>query len=162
MKNVKVLAQHLMDFHGYQSNQLISMTNVVIGEKIDGPVVTNSVATFGSDGKIWVRDYTSEQVTKRSVLTHEAFDPSEPREVKPLERPAKREIEDIFGDDWGTVADCLGKTRAELKESFKDNYDDINKQVVEVLFGKDLLKGQKQMLSKSFDKITTESFGMQA
>lgn len=91
MQDVKQLAAHLMDFHGYQTHHLVTMSNVVVGEKIEGSVVINSVATFGSDGKIWVRDYTSEQVTKRSVLTHEAFDPSEIQ-------PVKREVEDIFGE----------------------------------------------------------------
>ena len=79
------------------------------------------------------------------------------RVLKPLEKPAKRGIEDIFGeDDWDTVANYLGKTRLELIESFKDNYDDINKQIVEVLFRKDLMKGSKETLSRSFDRITTE------
>ena len=75
----------------------------------------------------------------------------------------RREIEDIYGDDdWDTVAGYLGKTRAELIESLKDNYDDINKQVVDLLFGKDLMKSRKETLSEAFDRITAQTFAMQA
>ncbi len=130
---------------------------MVFEERVEDKLITT---VFTKDNLSLKKSTVTQQTIVLTENNEQLFDP---KKLKPLEKPAKREIEDIFGeDDWDTVANYLGMTRLELIESFKDNYDDINKKVVETLFRKDLMKSSKETLSRSFDRVTTQVFGMTA
>lgn len=87
---MKELKKILMNVHGYELNQILVLENIVIGSRSVNGLFTNSVASYGSDGKIWVRDYTSEVKIVGKMHTHESIEIVE--DIVEIETSQKREV----------------------------------------------------------------------
>lgn len=109
---------------GYEMSQCECETVacMVFESRLDDKLITT---VFTKDNLSLKKSTVTQQTIVLTENTEQLFDP---KVLKPLERPAKREVEDIFGDmeaDYTALAELIGTNVEFLKSSARMNFPSL-------------------------------------